>query len=181
MNLNQPLQDQAMAEAAPQQVHQGAKGALNQRFPMRSWHSLRGHGENVACLKQGAFVLSSKGVRGHLMLCEEFRDYSGSTGFSYVLKPDAFEVELARVYMIDRVMVWTWDQDDRVYTLKIEVAEVFGDWLTVFEGDQPNSNGGFNYPLPDGEKPVRYIRLSGYNTKNAGLHVLKLAAYHTLS
>eukprot|EP00043_Microstomoeca_roanoka_P021432 m.255252 g.255252 ORF g.255252 m.255252 type:complete len:191 (+) comp19268_c0_seq1:441-1013(+) len=141
----------------------------------------RGYGENVAALRCNAFVnnvAASGAVRPHLMLREEYNDVTGSSGFSWVAQGQYFEVQLARSYLVNAIQVTTWHEDNRTYTLQIQISNDHKTWEEVHNGPQPNQRGGCEYTFP--ERDVKYIRLSGTNTANAQLHILKLSVYNNL-
>eukprot|EP00049_Salpingoeca_infusionum_P019604 m.362630 g.362630 ORF g.362630 m.362630 type:complete len:171 (+) comp20719_c0_seq1:657-1169(+) len=156
---------------------------LQQQFPMLSWREIRGDGLNVASYARGAFVRNNSQAAHqqhdpHIMLRDEYAAYTGRSGWSLVAKGYFFEVQLARPFALNAIQVETYARDDRTYTLKLEVSTNLEDWFTIHDGDQPNHRGAYCYEFP--EQLVRYIRIGGTSTANPYLHIVKLAAYHTL-
>lgn len=80
--------------------------------------------------------------------------------------------DLRDIYTINVIRFKLWDGDSRTYTYTLDILNENNVWVSLAAGVTGKSTQEYRLEEPTG---VRTIRMEGYNTANAELHLLSIA------
>lgn len=143
-------------------------------------HILRNWGDNVASIKNGAYVSRGGAVhRPNKMLREDWTVYDGNNGFSYIAQaslPNFMEITFRMAYEINTIRLLLYDLDKRSYGYYINVSSDGNSWYKIV--DHSNGNRKSWQDIQFDKQFVKHVRIYGTsNTVKTGFHVVKFMAY----
>ena len=80
--------------------------------------------------------------------------------------------DLRDVHIINVIRFKLWDGDSRIYTYTLDISNENGPWISLAAGVTGQSTQEYRLEEPTG---VRTIRMDGYSTSNAYLHLISFA------
>ncbi|CAD8213491.1 unnamed protein product [Paramecium pentaurelia] len=108
-----------------------------------------------------------------------FRDtiyiIGGAYGYQWCRIGQSIQVDLIQKYELNTIKIWLWDQDNRVYRVKVFIK--FQNIETkIYESNLAQSVVTIRFP----DQLVEQFRIYNTygNTYNIGLHVIKVEAYY---
>ncbi|CAD8179251.1 unnamed protein product [Paramecium pentaurelia] len=143
---------------------------------------LRGNYQNALNQNRGALISSklqngfAGGVQGS-SLRDNIYTITGGFGYTASAIGNSIIFDLQQQYELNTLKVWLWDQDDRVYRLKVYLIQ--NDVETqIFESNFVQKILTIKFPDQQVQK-FKIYNVNG-NTYNVGLHIIKIEGLYKL-
>ncbi|CAD8116045.1 unnamed protein product [Paramecium sonneborni] len=143
---------------------------------------IRGDYQNMLNYYRGV-VISSKlqnGFAGGLQgssLRDNIYMISGIYGFTATSIGNSIIFDLQQQYELNTLKIWLWDQDDRVYRIKVYL--IYKDIETkIYESNLAQTIVTITFPSQQVQK-FKIYNVNG-NTYNDGLHIIKIESFYKL-